>query len=80
MFEKSHHAGGVYSAVLTQFPEDLLLLLLFLTFSVLVVNPRELLYTVANPTRGQLNRGNRTKKEVLQSPPPPPATRREEIQ
>ena len=30
----------------------LLLLLLFLTFSVLVANPKKLLYTVANPARG----------------------------
>ena len=34
----------------------LLLLLLFLTFSVLVANPKKLLYTVANPARGLLNR------------------------
>ena len=32
------------------------LLLLFLTFSVLVANPRKLLYTVVNPTRDLLNR------------------------
>ena len=32
------------------------LLLLFLTFRVLVANPRELLYTVANPARGLLDR------------------------
>ena len=30
--------------------------LLILTFSVLVANPRKLLYTVANPARGLLNR------------------------
>ena len=30
--------------------------LLFLTFSVLVANPKKLLYTVANPARGLLNR------------------------
>ena len=39
----------------------LLLLLLFLTFSVLVANPKKLLYTVANPARGLLNREKRTK-------------------
>ena len=39
----------------------LLLLLLFLTFSVLVANPKKLLYTVANPGRGLLNREKRTK-------------------
>ena len=39
----------------------LLLLLLFLTFSVLVVNPKKLLYTMVNPARGLLNREKRTK-------------------
>ena len=29
---------------------------LFLAFSVLVANPKKLLYTVANPARGLLNR------------------------
>ena len=33
---------------------------LFLTFSVLVANPKKLLYTVANPARGLLNREKRT--------------------
>ena len=50
----------------------LLLLLLFLTFSVLVVNPEKLLYTVANPARGLLNREKRTKKKSGSAPPPPP--------
>ena len=36
----------------------MLLLLLFLTFSVLVANPKKLLYTVANPVRGLLNMCN----------------------
>ena len=36
--------------------ELLLLLLLFHTFSVLVANPKQLLYTVADPARGLLNR------------------------
>ena len=40
-----------------------LLLLLFLTFSVLVANPKKLLYTVANPARGLLNREKRKKKK-----------------
>ena len=40
---------------------SMLLLLLFLTFSVLVANPKKLLYTVANPARGLLNREKRTK-------------------
>ena len=51
-----------------------LLLLLFLTFSVLVVNPKKLLYTVANPARGLLKREKRTKEKVWQHTPPPPPT------
>ena len=44
-----------------------LLVLLFLTFSVLVANPKKLLYTVANPARGLLNREKKkTKEEVWQ--------------
>ena len=39
-----------------------LLFLLFLTFSALVANPKKLLYTVANPARGLLNR-EKEKKE-----------------
>ena len=53
---------------------ELLLLLLFLTFSVLVANPKKLLYTVANPARGLLNREKRTKEKVWQHTPPPPPT------
>ena len=49
-----------------------LLLLLFLTFSVLVANPKKLLYTVANPARGLLNREKRTKEKVWQHTPPHP--------
>ena len=37
--------------------------LLFLTFSVLIANPKKLLYTVANPACGLLNREKRTKEE-----------------
>ena len=48
-----------------------MLLLLFLTFSVLVANPKKLLYTVANPARGLLNREKRTKEKVWQHTPPP---------
>ena len=51
-----------------------LLLLLFLTFSALVANPKNLLYTVANPARGLLNRDKR-KKEKSGSPPSPPPPR-----
>ena len=49
-----------------RFSTLLLLLLLFLTFSVLVANPKKLLYTVANPARGLLNREKRTKEKVWQ--------------
>ena len=48
------------------------LLLLFLTFSALVANPKKLLYTVANPARGLLNRERKKKEKVWQRPPPPP--------
>ena len=44
--------------------------LLFLTFSVLVANPRQPLYMVANPARGLLNREKRTQRESLAAPPP----------
>ena len=47
----------------------LLLLLLFLTFSALVANPKKLLHTVANPARGRLNR--KKKKSLAELPPPP---------
>ena len=54
----------------------MLLLLLFLTFSALVANPKKLLYTVANPARGLLNRGKKKKKTSgSPSPPPPPPGR-----
>ena len=46
--------------------------LLFLAFSVLVANPKKLLYTVVNPARGLLNREKRTKEQVWQRTPPPP--------
>ena len=50
-----------------------MLLLLFLTFSALLVaNPKNLLYTVTNPARGLLNR-KKKKKKVWQRPPPHPA-------
>ena len=42
---------------------------LFLTFSVLAANPKKLLYTVANPARGLLNREKRTKEKVWQHTP-----------
>ena len=37
--------------------------MLFLTFSALAANPKKLLYTVANPARGLLNRENKRKKK-----------------
>ena len=53
--------------------------LLFLTFSVLVANPKKLLYTVANPVRGLLNREKKTKEKVWQHTPlPTPHTARSE--
>ena len=57
-----------------QNPMRVQLLLLFLTFSVLVANPKKLLYTVANPARGLLDRETRIKGKVWQHtrPPPPP--------
>ena len=48
--------GLVASSLSAEEDGALLLLLLFLTFSVLVANPKKLLYTVANPARGLLNR------------------------
>ena len=45
--------------------------LLFLTFGALVANPKELLYTVANPARGLLNREKKEKRKSLAAPPPP---------
>ena len=57
-------------------------LLLFLTFSVLVAIPKKLLYTVANPARGLLNREKRrekrTKEKVWHHTPPTPHTARSE--
>ena len=50
-------------------------LLLFLTFSALVANPKKLLYTVANPARGLLNREKKKKKKSGSAPPPPPRAR-----
>ena len=50
--------------------------LLCLTFSVLDANPKKLLYTVANPARGLLNRG---KKSGSATPPPPHAARSDKI-
>ena len=47
-------------------------LLLFHTFSVLVAKPKKLLYTVANPARGLLNREKEKEKESLAAHPPPP--------
>ena len=47
-----------YDCVIMDFGQDPML---FLTFSVLVANPKKLLHTVANPTRGLLNREKITK-------------------
>ena len=55
--------------------------LLFLTFSVLGADPMNLLYTVANPACGLLNREKKKKKKDLAAPPPSPsrAARSEKI-
>ena len=45
--------------------------LLFLTFSALVASPKKLLYTVASPARGLLNREKKKKKKSGSAPPPP---------
>ena len=74
-----HHHGPRYFNFPYFCTMLLLLLLLFLTFSVLVANPKNLLYTVANPARGLLNREKRTKEKVWQhTPPPTPHTARSE--
>ena len=52
MCEYSREHSCVYILGIIQL--FLLLLFLFLTFSVLVANPKKLLYTVANPARGLL--------------------------
>ena len=53
----------------------LVVVVVVVSFSVLVANPKKLLYTVANPARGLLNREKRTKEKVWQhTPPPPPPT------
>ena len=41
-----------------------IVLLLFLICSVLVANPKKLLYTVANPSPGLLNRGKRSSSSI----------------
>ena len=53
-------------------PTVILYTYLVLTFSVLVANPKKLLYTVANPARGLLNREKIIKEKVWQRTPPPP--------
>ena len=53
--------------------ELLMLLLFFLIFSVLVANPKKLLYTVANPVRGLLSREKiKENKTFGRAPPPSP--------
>ena len=54
------------------------LVVLFLAFSVLVANPKKILfYVVVNPARDLLNRGK--KKKSLAAHPPPHAARSEKI-
>ena len=51
-------------------------MLLFLTFSVLVANPKKLLYTLTNPARGLLNREMGTKEKKKSGSALPPHHRR----
>ena len=80
LYQINNHAGANHAGAPKQDKLGLLLLLLFLTSSVLVANPRKLLYTVANPARGLLHREKRTKEKVWQhnNPPPIPHTARSE--
>ena len=56
---------------IVQLEFSLFSLLLFLTFIILVANPKNLLYTVANPApRGILNRKNNNKNKKMAAPPP----------
>ena len=57
----------------------ILVWLLFLTFSILVDNPKEMLYTVANPARGLLDMEKRTKGGTLAARPPPTLLVRKKI-
>ena len=50
-------------------------LVFFSTFSVLVANPKKILYTVANPARGLLYRGEGGKSGSAPPPSPPPPAR-----
>ena len=78
-FQINHHARTPRHNKYNRYDElgtaQLLLLLLFLTFSALVANPIKLLYTVANPVRGLLNREKKKKEKVWQRPPSPPPAR-----
>ena len=47
-----------------------IVLLLFLTFSALVANPKKTTLPVANPARGLLNREKKKKKKSGSAPPP----------
>ena len=47
-----------------------MLLMLFLTCSVLIANPKKLLYTAANPARGLLNRTREQNRKSGSAPPP----------
>ena len=54
-------------------------LLLFLTFRVLVANPKKPVYMVANPARGLLNKEKGIKGKVWHRTHPPHAARSEKI-
>ena len=60
------HIFEYMKAQTTRERQSYVVLLLFLKFSALVANPKKLLYTVANPARGLLNREKKKKKKVWQ--------------
>ena len=69
---RSSRNGSYYVLLIGNGDAVFFFLLLFFTFGVLVANPKKLLYTVANPARGLLNREKRTKEKVWQRTPPSP--------
>ena len=74
--ETKRHDEPRYSSILLHWVWDrmgvntnIYCILLFLTFSVLVANPKKLSNTVASPARGLLNREKGTKEKIWQRPP-----------
>ena len=50
---------------------EVVVVVVILTLSILVANPKKLLYTVVNPARGRLNTEKRMEEKVWQRTPPP---------